>query len=276
MDIIDLPIGIFDSGVGGLTVFSAVAKKLPRENLLYLGDTARVPYGSRSPETVLKYAQRVAGHLVNRGVKALIVACNTATTYALEYLQEAAQKENIPVLGVIAPGAQKAVAGSTNKKIGILGTDGTIKGKRYEQEIHKINPHVTVIGQPCPLFVPLIEEGWHKDPITMQVAKRYLTNIEEPDTIILGCTHYPLIKPILEKVLPAVQFIDSATATAEQSYKVLQEKNLLRQHGKGKYRFLVTDNMERFHRVGYYFLGYSPTPIQLIDLEEQDANRLNR
>jgi glutamate racemase len=267
----ELPIGIFDSGVGGLTVFSAIAKQLPHENLIYLGDTARVPYGTRSAETVCRYAQRVAGHLVRIGVKALVVACNTATTWALPQLQAAGKRHNIPVFGVIEPGALEAVKASMENHIGVIGTEGTISGKRYITELRKHDPSIRVEERACPLFVPFIEEGWLEDPITKLVAQRYLESMCGPDVIILGCTHYPLIKPILQEVLPKTTFVNSATATAKAVAKQLEELGLSRQKKDAEFRFLVTDNLERFRRVGYYFIGKEPSPIELVDLSEDDA-----
>ena len=267
----DLPIGIFDSGVGGLTVFSAIAKALPGENLIYLGDTARVPYGTRSAETVCKYAQRVAGHLVNIGVKALVVACNTATTWALPQLQAAGRRHDIPVIGVIGPGALEAVRASQGGSIGVLGTEGTISGKRYVTELRKHDPSIEVAEMACPLFVPLIEEGWLDDPVTELVARRYLASMVDPDVIILGCTHYPLIQPILQKVLPKTNFVNSATETAKAVRACLEQHGLRRRGKTGNFRFLVTDNLERFRRVGYYFIGKEPAPLELVDLSEEDA-----
>ncbi len=271
----DLPIGIFDSGVGGLTVFSAIAQTLPYENLLYLGDTARVPYGSRSPETILKYAQRIAGHLTSRGVKALVIACNTATSYALQELREVAARQSIPVIGVIRPGSIDAVQSSQGQKIGVIGTEGTIRSQKYETELRSLSPEVEIFTQACPLLVPLIEEGWTDDPVTVEVLRRYLEPLKEgPDTIIMGCTHYPLITPLMEKALPAVTFVNSAVATAKICKSELAIRSLLRSnHTTPQYHFLVTDNLEKFRKISYYFLGQVPQSLELVDLTEEDAER---
>lgn len=271
----DLPIGIFDSGVGGLTVFSAIAKSMPHENLLYLGDTARVPYGARSPKTVLRYAQCVAGHLANRGIKALVIACNTATSYALNELREAAAKENIPVIGVIEPGAIDAVQCSTAQKIGIIGTEGTIRGQKYEEALRRLSPEVTIYTQACPLLVPLIEEGWVDDPVTKEVLARYLTPLQQgPDTLIMGCTHYPLITPLIQEFLPHVQLINSAHATAKICKSELAKLSLLRKSkDSGSYHLLATDNLEKFRKISYYFLGSLSTSLDLVDLNESDFER---
>ena len=271
----DLPIGIFDSGVGGLTVLSAIAQSMPHENLLYLGDTARVPYGARSPETVLRYAQFVAGHLANRGVKALVIACNTATSYALKELQQAAAKENIPVIGVIEPGAIDAVQSSTCQRIGIIGTEGTIKGKKYEEALRRLSPEVEIFTQACPLLVPLIEEGWLGDTVTKEILLRYLSTLQEgPDTLILGCTHYPLITPLIQECLPHVQLINSAHATAKVCKSELAKLSLLRTEDTlGTYQLLATDNLEKFQKMSYYFLGSLSTSLELVDLTESDYER---
>ena len=273
----DLPIGIFDSGVGGLTVLSAIAQSMPYENLLYLGDAARVPYGSRSPETILRYAQGVAGHLANQGVKALVIACNTATSYALKYLQQAANKENIPVIGVIEPGAIDAVQTSTGQHIGIIGTEGTIKGKKYEDILMRLSPEVSIYTQACPLLVPLIEEGWLHDDVTKVVLKRYLENLKEgPDTLIMGCTHYPLITHLIQDVLPDVTLVNSAHATAKVCKSELAKLSLLRNNNQqGWYRLLATDNLEKFRKISYYFLGSLQTSLELVDIEESDFTRFS-
>ena len=271
----DLPIGIFDSGVGGLTVFSAIAQSMPHENLLYLGDTARVPYGARSPETVLRYAQCVAGHLANRGIKALVIACNTATSYALKELSVAAAKESIPVIGVIRPGAIDAVQSSTGQHIGIIGTEGTIRGKKYEQELRALSPQATIYTQACPLLVPLIEEGWLEDSVTKEVLLRYLAPLQNgPDTLIMGCTHYPLITQQIQEILPQTILINSAFATAKVCKSELARLSLLKTDKKaGSYQLLATDNLEKFRKISYYFLGSLPTSLELVDLNQADAER---
>jgi len=266
----NLPIGVFDSGIGGLTVLSAIQALVPGESLLYLGDTARVPYGTRSPETVQRYAERVASHLWNRGVKALVIACNTASTYALEPLSHVGKKLGIPVLGVIEPGVQEALAATKNGRIAILGTEGTVQGGRYQALLEQGGANVEALA--CPLFVSLAEEGWTEGPIATAVAKRYLENLKsEPDTVILGCTHYPLLAPTIQRLLPAVTLIDSAQATARSLHLALDGSRLLTKRQQGTVRFLVTDNVERFCRSGAAFLGQTPNPVELVDLTEPSA-----
>jgi glutamate racemase len=242
---------------------------------LYLGDTARVPYGSRSPETVLRYAQCVAGHLANRGVKALVIACNTATSYALKELKEAAERESIPVIGVIEPGAIDAVQSSPGQNIGIIGTEGTIRGKKYEEALRRLSPEVSIYTQACPLLVPLIEEGWLDDSVTKEVLSRYLAPFKEgPDTLIMGCTHYPLITPLIQDFLPDIQLINSAYATAKVCKSELAKLSLLRNKStKGSYHLLATDNLEKFRKMSYYFLGSLSTSFDLVDLNESDLER---
>lgn len=271
MNPIDLPIGVFDSGIGGLTVLSAIQKRLPQESLVYLGDTARVPYGSRSPETIIRYTQRVAGHLIKHGVKALVIACNTATTYGFESVYKKALELDIPVIGVIQPGAVAACKISNLKSIAILGTTGTISGKQYEKEIHKINPTVKVYGKACPLLVPLVEEGWLNDPVTDMIVKRYIDEIPEiPNAIILGCTHYPLLQPVFSRLLPNVTIIDSASVAAESLHQILLNTMRLSNHTKPRYQYLVTDNLSRFRAVGQTFLSTTLQDIELVDLSLED------
>ena len=265
-----LPIGVFDSGVGGLTVARALRERMPNEDILYLGDTARVPYGTRSPKTVDRYAQRVAGHLLRRGIKALVVACNTATTYALSSLTEAGARHGIPVVGVIEPGVSAALAtGGTH--IGIIGTEGTIRGGAYTQHLGRLAPQVKISEVACPLFVSLAEEGWTDGDIARAVAVRYLECLKGgPDTLILGCTHYPLLSGAIASALPGVTLVDSATSTAAAVARVLTDSDLHSSSDSGTTRFLVTDNHQRFIEVGTRFLGTPPHPTELIDLDDQD------
>lgn len=268
----DLPIGVFDSGVGGLTVLAALARRLPGEHLLYLGDTARVPYGTRSPDTVVRYAERVAGHLLGQGIKALVIACNTATTWALPALQRTGRARGIPVLGVIEPGVDRALAHTRNGHIAILGTEGTIQGGRYTEQLLHRRPDLRVDAVACPLFVALAEEGWvDDDPIALQTAERYLAGLRGgADTVILGCTHYPLLRAAIAATLPGVTLVDSAEATADATATLLAEHGLLRgpSTGGGR-RFLVTDNPQRFERVGSYFLD-APHAAEVVDIDDDD------
>lgn len=265
-----LPIGVFDSGVGGLTVLSALQTHLPQEDFIYLGDTARVPYGSRSAETVIRYSKRVAGHLVQRNIKILVIACNTATTYAVEVLQELCHPLGIHVFGVIEPSAQMAIDHSPTKKIAVLGTEGTIQGGKYTEKLQLFCPSVTIEQQACPLFVPIIEEGWHTHSVAKIVAEEYLQHIHLADTVILGCTHYPLLKDVLQELRPNLTFIDSAQSTALLIRDFLEKNTLRNQQNLGSTTYLVTDNLTRFTKVGYYFLGIPPHPIHLIDLDDHD------
>jgi glutamate racemase len=265
-----LPIGVFDSGVGGLTVVRALRNALPEEDLLYLGDTARVPYGTRSASTVERYSQRVAGHLVRRGIKALVVACNTATTYALDELTTVGAQRGIPVIGVIKPGVKAAIA-VTKGHIGVIGTEGTINGGAYTNMLATEAPDVTVSTAACPLFVSLAEEGWTNDEIARAVARRYLNPlVGGPDTLILGCTHYPLLSEAIASALPGVQLVDSASSTAQAVVRALDTNRLRKHGGVGTTRFLVTDNKARFVETGNRFFGAEPHPTELIDLDDVD------
>lgn len=267
----DLPIGVFDSGVGGLTVLRALMHRLPAENLLYLGDTARVPYGTRSPETVLRYAERVAGHLYTRGIKALVIACNTATTWALPALEATGERLGVPVIGVIRPGVRRALELTRSGHVAVIGTEGTVRGRRYEEELRASRPDVRVDALACPLFVALAEEGWTSDPIADLVAERYLAPLRGgADTLILGCTHYPLLSEAIARALPGVTLVDSASATAETVAATLTLRGLLRGGGVGRQRYLVTDNLSRFLAVGRHFLGREPSPAEVVDIDDAD------
>ncbi len=270
----DLPIGVFDSGVGGLTVTRALRRALPHEDLLYLGDTARVPYGARSAETVRRYALRVGGHLVRRGVKALVVACNTATTWALPDLQAALASQGVPVIGVIQPGAAAAAARSLGS-VGVIATEGTIRSGAYRQALLALRADLVVHEQACPLFVALAEEGWTDGDVAALVADRYLAPLRAadraPDTLILGCTHYPLLAGVIQQALPGVELVDSASATAAAVVERLAQTGLSRDPThEGRSRYLVTDHLERFVTVGERFLGAPPVPAEVVDLTDAD------
>ncbi len=261
----DRAIGVFDSGIGGLTVLAALARELPGESLVYLGDTARVPYGTRSPRTVLRYACQVADALVAHDVKALVVACNTATTHALPALQVAGRQLGLPVFGVIRPGVAEAVARTRTGHVGVLGTEGTVRGGRYQALLAQAGVRASAVA--CPLFVSLAEEGWHEGEIAEAVAQRYLGPlVGGPDTVILGCTHFPLMVDAIGRALPGVTLIDSASATAHAVAQGLAAEGRLTQGPRRAPRFLVTDNLERFRTVGTRFLGAAPEPVSLVDL----------
>jgi len=246
-------IGVFDSGVGGLTVLKEIARHLPHEDLIYLGDTARVPYGTKSPETVRRYALEAADFLVERGVKMLVVACNTASAVALDALKA---KYDLPVIGVIEPGAGRAAALTRSGKVGVIGTEGTIKSEAYPRAIRAIDPALDVVSVACPLFVPLAEEGWAEHDIARLAAVEYLGPIaREIDTLVLGCTHYPLLKTILHAVLgDGVELVDSAEETAHTVVAQLGTARVDRLRQR-TISFYVTDVPTRFERVGSAFLG---------------------
>jgi len=247
-------IGIFDSGVGGLTVFKEIADLLPGENLIYLGDTARVPYGTKSTETVCRYAFEAAEFLIDKGVKLLVIACNTASAVALPKLRQHFQ---LPVIGVLEPGAHKAVQ-SRNQRIGVIGTEATVNSGRYPEAIHELMPQARIVSAACPLFVPLAEEGWAEHPVAQQIAAEYLQPLirAQVDTLVLGCTHYPLLRLTLRKVMgDQVTLVDSAAETARSVHQLFSEQGLENpQHG-GQRAFYVTDVPDRFVRVGRAFLG---------------------
>ncbi len=260
------PIGLFDSGVGGLTVLSALTKALPNEDFVYLGDTARVPYGSKSSDTVVRYAENNAHTLLaQHDLKMLVIACNTASAVALQPLQE---QLDIPVLGVIQPGAQAALENKP-ATIAVLGTRGTLNAGAYDRELKKLGYHGKIIHQACPLFVPLAEEGWVSGPIAEKIAETYLEPlIDISDALILGCTHYPLFLPLLEKNWPHINFIDSAASTARHVKEELENRNLLnKQTSKPSYLFRVTDHPDNFLRLAKHFLSFPISPKEVAHLE---------
>ena len=258
------PIGIFDSGVGGLTVFRRLAEYLPGESIIYLGDTARVPYGTKSAATVVRYARACANLLIDRGVKMLVVACNTASAYALDALRE---DLDVPVLGVIEPGAASAVRSTRNKRIGVIGTAGTVSSGQYERAIHRLAGDVKVFSKPCPLFVPLAEEGWTEGDVPRQVAQEYLGQLarQSIDTLVLGCTHYPLLKGVIAETMGnGVTLVDSAESTAAVARDMLGAAGA-GGHNAPSYQFLVSDAPESFARVGKRFLGCDIEHVEWVD-----------
>jgi glutamate racemase len=257
-------IGIFDSGVGGLTVFRRLAEYVPGESIIYLGDTARVPYGTKSAGTVVRYARACANLLLDRGVKMLVVACNTASAYAIDALRA---ELDVPVLGVIEPGAAVAVRSTRNKRVGVIGTAGTVSSGQYERAIHLLAPDVEVFSKPCPLFVPLAEEGWTEGDVPRQVAREYLGELAERriDTLVLGCTHYPLLKGVIAEMMgKGVTLVDSAEATAAVARDMLGVGSAAG-NGSPSYRFLVSDAPESFARVGKRFLGCEVEHVEWVD-----------
>lgn len=264
------PIGVFDSGVGGLTVLRALIATLPRESFIYLGDTARLPYGAKSPQTIERYSERAARALIELGVKCIVVACNTASAVGLPVIRRCA--ESLPVIGVIEPGAAAACAKSRSGRIAVIGTESTVRGKAYEHAIHRCRPDAQITAAAAQLFVALAEEGLTRGAIAESIARHYLEPLFEEsvaDTLVLGCTHFPmLIEPIRAVVGPAVSLVDSAATTACVAHANLESLGLLRASETGTVRFLATDSPERFARVGSRFLGKNITPgeVELIDL----------
>jgi glutamate racemase len=251
----DAPIGVFDSGLGGLTVAQAIMHQLPTESLIYFGDTARVPYGPKSPETVRRYSHEIAGFLLEQGVKAIVVACNTATAHALPMLEA---ELPVPVIGVVSPGARAAVKASKTGHIGVIGTEGTIRSGAYVKAIHAESPGAVVTVQACPLFVPLVEEGWNDSEATRIIAAEYLAPFshDEVDTLVLGCTHYPLLKRVIgETIGRAVRLIDSAEETAADARRMLDEHGLASTGATASYRFVASDDPAQFLQLGQRFFG---------------------
>lgn len=248
-------IGIFDSGVGGLTVLHALLDVLPHEHVVYLGDTGRHPYGTKSAETVTRYSVENAEFLLDRGIKLLVVACNTASAVALETLQT---RVDVPVVGVIGPGARAAVDRTKNRRVGVIATEATISSGAYTAALRRLDGSVEVLTRACPLLVPLVEEGWTEGPIPTGVAETYLASLKKSgiDTLILGCTHYPLLKRVIGDVMGRrVTLVDSAEETARAVAAVLKREGLARARGAGSTGFFVTDVPDRFVRIGQRFLG---------------------
>lgn len=256
------PVGIFDSGIGGLTVLREVQRLLPEEHLLYLGDTARVPYGIKSPETVTRYSFECAEFMLGRQVKLLIVACNTVSAISLDRIRA---RIDVPVVGVIEPGARAAVRTCRTGKIGVIGTETTVRSQAYVRAIRSLMPSAEVISRACPLFVPLAEEGWTEGEIVRLIAERYLGFFSASgiDTLVLGCTHYPLLKEVIQSVMAGVTLIDSAIETAKVVKDALGDAGLLRDPGGVPLRrFFVTDSPDSFARVGGQFLGETVENIE--------------
>ena len=268
------PVGVFDSGVGGLTVLKALQERLPAEDYLYLGDTARLPYGTKSPESVTRYALQCTRLLVDRGVKLLVVACNTASAVALPALTAA--YPGLPVVGVVRPGARAGCRLTRTRKLAVIATESTVQGGAYQAAIRELCPEMEIVALPCPLFVALAEEGWTEGPVAEETARRYLGPLfagpdgDGPDTLVLGCTHFPLLAPAIAKVAgPGVAIVDSAATTAaEVAERLVAEGLAAPGPGPGTARFLATDGAARFARVGGRFLGrdLSPAAVTLVDL----------
>lgn len=265
-----MKIGVFDSGFGGLTVLRSLLPLLPQAEFLYLGDTARLPYGSKSRATIVRYALSSIRFLLNQGAEFLVIACNTATALALDEIRAFTP---VPVLGVIETGANEARDTSRTKEILVIGTDATMASHAYAAACRERG--LRALEKACPLLVPLVEEGWIDHPVTAEVVRIYLTELLEeaqeagldPDTLVLGCTHYPLLRPMLEAaVAPGIRVIDSAQATAAQAARMLGGQGLSRERGGGRCRFFATDSVVKFQRLGARFLGRAMTEVELVDL----------
>jgi len=262
------PLGMFDSGVGGLTVLRELMRQLPEESTLYFGDTARVPYGSKSRDVIERYSLEIGQFLTQQNVKMIVVACNTASAFALPALQKRFQ---VPIVGVIDPGARAALQSTKSGRVGVIGTEGTIESRAYSEAIHRLKTDVEVYGQACPLIVPLVEEGWIEKPLAVDIVKEYLTPLlaQEIDTLVLGCTHYPLLKHVLAKVTgPQVRLIDSAEETARTVAEKLDTLGLRAKpsDGKATRQFFVSDAPEKFQKIGERFLGNPITSVKWVDI----------
>lgn len=267
MNPVDAPIGVFDSGVGGLTVVREIIRQLPSENIVYFGDTARVPYGTKSRDTVIHYSEQIVNFLQTKQVKAIVIACNTATAYALDVLKE---KLDIPIIGVVRPGAITAVNATQNGRIGIIATEGTVGSGIYPKVIKEYNSEIQVVQKACPLFVSLVEEGWTNDPITDEVAKRYLRSLLDSniDTLVLGCTHYPLLRKTIGRLVgEKVTLVNPAYETACSLREMLKSEGLYRESGKTSYHFYVSDGAERFHDFANSILPVELVPTCIVPIE---------
>lgn len=267
------PIGVFDSGVGGLTVAREIMRQLPGERIIYFGDTARVPYGSKSKKTIIRYSRQIIRFLKTQGVKAIVVACNTASACALEEIRP---ELDLPIIGVIKPGAKAAVESTRNGRIGVIGTESTVNSQLYTEYIRQLNPQIQVIGKACPLFVPLVEEGWMKDPVTEEVARRYLAELQEKniDTLILGCTHYPFLRSVVGNIMgDQVTLVNPAYETAIGLKRLLEQEGIACPSAQvpadsGRCRFYVSDAAEKFQKFANDILPFHIEDTNLISMED--------
>lgn len=266
------PIGVFDSGVGGLTVVKEIMRQIPNEKIIYFGDTARVPYGSKSKDTVTRFSKQIVRFLQTFDVKTIVIACNTASAYALE---EVEKELDIPIIGVVKPGAKAAGEETRNGKIGVIATEATIGSHIYSQYITQINDKATIYGKACPLFVPLVEEGLLEDPVTDEIAKRYLTELIDLDidTLILGCTHYPLISSTVGRIMgPDVTLVNPAYETAKELRELLEKKGILNdrepQLGENRYQFYVSDAANKFKNFANSIIKYGILSAKTVNIEE--------
>lgn len=266
------PVGVFDSGVGGLTVAREIMRQLPNENLVYFGDTARVPYGSKSRDNIIRYSRQIIHFLKTKGVKAIVIACNTASALALDVVRE---EEELPIIGVIEPGARAAVSATKNKKVGIIGTEATVQSHMYSKVIKEMEPLVTVVGKACPLFVPLVEEGFAKHHVTEEIIDFYLASMkkeEDIDTMILGCTHYPLLRSRIKEYMgEKIHLVNPAYETAMDLKALLEEMNMTnntQEEGHGSYSFYVSDAADKFKQFANSILPYDIETTKQIRIEE--------
>lgn len=266
------PIGVFDSGVGGLTVAREIMRQIPNEKIIYFGDTARVPYGSKSQDTVTRFSEQIVRFLRSFQVKTIVVACNTVSAYALDTLEKDC---DVPILGVVKPGAKVAAEVTKNGRIGVIATEATISSQMYPKYIKHLNENVTIYGKACPLFVPLVEEGLWEDPVTDEIARRYLTELIDIDidTLILGCTHYPLIRSTLGRIAgDKVTLVNPAYETAKELREMLKDMNLLNDEepklGSNRYQFYVSDKAEKFVRFANSIIKYGILSAKTINIEE--------
>ncbi len=268
----DAPVGVFDSGLGGLTVMREIVRQIPDERIVYFGDTARVPYGSKSRATIIHYTEQILNFLKTKEVKAIVVACNTVSAYALEAVKD---RVDVPIIGVVKPGARVAAVSTKNHKVGVIGTEATVDSGLYSEYIRHLNPKAEVFSKACPLFVPLVEEGWWHDEITTSVTERYMKELKEAgvDTLIMGCTHYPLLRSTLREVMgPEVNLVNPAYETAVELRRTLEWRDLLREEDGSekcdRYRFYVSDASERFGRFAQSVLGFDVPAAEKINIEE--------
>lgn len=266
------PIGVFDSGVGGLTVVREIMRQIPNESICYFGDTARVPYGSKSKETVSRFSRQIVRFLRTHQVKTIVVACNTASAYALDELEREA---DIPMIGVVKPGAKVAANVTRNGKIGVIATEATIRSQIYTQYIKELSSSATIYGKACPLFVPLVEEGLWQDPVTDEIARRYLSELIDCgiDTMIMGCTHYPLIRSTLGRIIgEEVTLVNPAYETALELKTMLKERGLLNEEppklGSNQYQFYVSDGAEKFKQFANSIIKYGILSAKTVNIEE--------
>lgn len=265
------PIGVFDSGVGGLTVAREIMRNLPMEKIIYFGDTARVPYGSKSRDTVIRYSRQIVRFLREQQVKAIVVACNTASALALSTLEK---ESDIPIIGVVKPGARVAIETTKKKRVGVIATEATINSHLYRELIRQMDPEITVVGRPCPLFVPLVEEGWLHDSVTETVARRYLKDLQDQDidTLILGCTHYPLLRSLIGEIMgEQVTLVNPAYETSLALKRLLEAGGMMNPgtaRSEFPYRFFVSDAAEKFKHFANSILPFDVNMTEQINIEE--------